>query len=141
MIDKVSRGGNLLLNVGPTADGRIPVIMQERLLQIGKWLSVNGEAIYNSRQWNNMPQENRQQGVYYTINANNTYALLTYTQKQTLYIKGVKNPTEISMLGYNKPISWHKTADGIKIEIPAISVEESPCDYAWVVKIISHEAK
>jgi len=42
-------GGNYLLDVGPTADGRIPVIMQDRLLRIGKWLKVNGEAIYGSR--------------------------------------------------------------------------------------------
>ena len=42
-------GGNLLLNVGPTADGRIPVIMQERLLQIGQWLRSNGEAIYGTQ--------------------------------------------------------------------------------------------
>lgn len=47
--DLVSRGGNLLLDVGPTADGRIPVIMQDRLLQIGDWLKVNGEAIYGTR--------------------------------------------------------------------------------------------
>jgi len=46
LIDTVSRGGNLLLDVGPTADGRIPVIMQERLVQIGEWLKVNGEGIY-----------------------------------------------------------------------------------------------
>jgi alpha-L-fucosidase len=39
-------GGNLLLNVGPAADGTIPVIMQERLLQVGEWLARNGEAIY-----------------------------------------------------------------------------------------------
>jgi alpha-L-fucosidase len=42
-------GGNLLLNVGPTADGRIPVIMQERLLQIGQWLKVNRDAIYGTQ--------------------------------------------------------------------------------------------
>jgi len=47
--DLVSRGGNLLLNIGPTADGRIPVIMQQRLLEIGDWLRVNGEAIYGTR--------------------------------------------------------------------------------------------
>ena len=45
----MSRGGNLLLDIGPTADGRIPVVMEERLIQIGDWLKVNGEAIYGTR--------------------------------------------------------------------------------------------
>jgi alpha-L-fucosidase len=49
LIDTVSRGGNLLLNVGPTADGRIPVVMQDRLAYLGKWLEHNGEAIYGTR--------------------------------------------------------------------------------------------
>lgn len=49
MLSKIcGNGGNFLLDVGPTADGRIPVIMQERLLQIGAWLEGNGEAIYGS---------------------------------------------------------------------------------------------
>lgn len=48
LIDTVSRGGNLLLNVGPTADGRIPVIMQDRLAHLGQWLEYNGEAIYGT---------------------------------------------------------------------------------------------
>ncbi len=42
-------GGNLLLNVGPAADGHIPVIMQERLVQIGQWLKSNGESIYGTK--------------------------------------------------------------------------------------------
>jgi alpha-L-fucosidase len=49
LIDTVSRGGNLLLNIGPTADGRIPVVMQDRLAYLGKWLEHNGEAIYGTR--------------------------------------------------------------------------------------------
>ncbi|PST81611.1 alpha-L-fucosidase [Pedobacter yulinensis] len=48
LCDIVSRGGNLLLDIGPTADGRIPVIQQQRLRDIGDWLAVNGEAIYGT---------------------------------------------------------------------------------------------
>lgn len=56
LADTVARGGNLLLNVGPTADGRIPTIMQDRLRDIGEWLKVNGEAIYGTRAWTRTAQ-------------------------------------------------------------------------------------
>jgi alpha-L-fucosidase len=51
LVNIVSTGGNLLLDIGPDARGNIPVIMQERLLQMGKWLDTNGEAIYKTKPW------------------------------------------------------------------------------------------
>lgn len=56
LIDKVSRGGNFLLDIGPDAHGKIPPVMQERLIDMGKWMKINGEAIYGTRRWK-MPSQ------------------------------------------------------------------------------------
>ena len=51
LADIVSKNGNLLLNVGPRADGTIPDEAQKVLREIGAWLKTNGEAIYETRPW------------------------------------------------------------------------------------------
>jgi len=76
-VDIVSKNGNLLLNVGPMADGTIPPLQAERLLGLGAWLEVNGEAIYGTRPWS------RAEGttadgipVRFTSKGENLYAIL-----------------------------------------------------------------
>ncbi len=51
LVDVVSKNGNLMLNIGPRADGSIPDTEREILLSIGRWLKTNGEAIYDSKPW------------------------------------------------------------------------------------------
>jgi alpha-L-fucosidase len=49
LVDIVSKGGNYLLNVGPTAEGVIPQACQDNLVTVGRWLKVNGNAVYDAR--------------------------------------------------------------------------------------------
>jgi alpha-L-fucosidase len=81
LIDTVSRGGNLLLNVGPTADGRIPVVMQDRLAFLGEWLKYNGEAIYGTRTFRDGAQwtAGRRQEVDTSTNYRARYDVETLT--------------------------------------------------------------
>lgn len=137
LIDIVSRGGNLLLNIGPMADGTIPVVMQERLLDIGRWLEVNGEAIYKTRKREIPNQQGADQKVYFTRKEGVLYCIFTRWDKdlEISLMKG-ERVNNIRLLGYDGTIMW-RIDEGHKlvVEIPQLTIDEIPCLYAWSLKI------
>ncbi|MDR1682319.1 MAG: alpha-L-fucosidase [Candidatus Symbiothrix sp.] len=135
LIEKVSRGGNLLLNVGPTADGRIPVIMQQRLSEMGEWLDVNGEAIYDTRQWNGKSDSNKQSDIYFTAKGKDVYVIVTEWKNKPITIHNIGNIKNISLLGSGKKINYSAKNGSVTINPPALEFSDAPCRYAWVYKL------
>jgi alpha-L-fucosidase len=134
LVNVVSRGGNLLLNVGPTADGRIPVIMQQRLADMGKWLEVNGEAIYGTRPWYEAKEV---ENVRSTRKGDTLYATTLSWPGRELVLPGVnpdRNAT-VTLLGYDQPLKWRTRGGNLVIEVPVLSVDEVPTLYAHSFRI------
>ncbi len=134
LCDKVSRGGNLLLNIGPTADGLIPVIMQERLLAIGKWLSVNGEAIYGTEVWGNRPGDMKKNRVYFTRKGANIYAI-AFGSAEKITVPDAGEVKSVALLGSGRDIAWRKNGPDVEIEMPLFRQGAAPCAHALVFKI------
>ncbi|MDN6330408.1 MAG: alpha-L-fucosidase [Brachybacterium sp.] len=67
LVDVVSKNGNLLINVGPRADGSIPPLQATALEQLGEWLAVHGEAIYGTRPWFHEAVSTPPEGVRFTL--------------------------------------------------------------------------
>jgi len=137
LIDIVSRGGNLLLNVGPTADGRIPVIMQQRLIDIGSWLKVNGEGIYKTRKRPVTSQKTETQTVYFTSKEGTLYCIFSnWEDSITIDLLKKEKVKKINILGYDKTLEFEIIENNkLNIQIPKLSIDEIPCFYAWVLKI------
>lgn len=137
LVDIVSKGGNLLLNVGPTSDGRIPVVMQERLLEIGAWLKVNGEAIYYTKKHNISGVKTNTQHLYFTSKETELFCVFT-KWNPTIEIDLTTNNKvkEVTLLGYNEKLNWEITdSNKLLIEIPRLTIDEIPCLHAWSLKI------
>ncbi|MFN8241816.1 MAG: alpha-L-fucosidase [Bacteroidales bacterium] len=135
LVNKVARGGNLLLNIGPSADGRIPEIMQQRLADIGSWLDVNGEAIYGTRKWDSAPPVTPETTMYFTTRGKDLYLIITKWQDKPVTVTGVKGAKSVTMLGLTGKIKYSLSGKNLVINPPVLSPSTSPCDYAWVFRI------
>ena len=112
LVSTVSAGGNLLLDIGPAADGTIPVIMQQRLMDIGEWLRINGEAIYGTRAF--IRSKNDQsvhaetnKSIFFTRKNNDLYAICMNWPQSNLVLRGLKfsGTPKVQLLGSFKPVS------------------------------------
>lgn len=134
LIQKVARGGNLLLDIGPAADGTIPVIMQQRLSDLGTWLAVNGEAIYGTTAG---PQAGvvTSKTVFVTQKGRDIYLILTAAQDRAIQLDLAHAPAKVTLLGSNKPVqsSFHKGKCVLKT--PWIYPNLPSGGYAWVLKL------
>lgn len=134
LIDKVANGGNFLLNVGPDATGMIPVVMMERLLDIGKWLKVNGEAIYSSQPWKS-PNKPKSDNIFFTRKEENLYIILKKWEKAPIVLSGLKSTGKVELLGYPDVLTSKYHQGQLTITLPLLTVDEIPSAHAWVIKV------
>ena len=129
----VSMGGNFLLNIGPDADGTIPPIMEERLLGMGKWLEVNGEAIYESEVYSKEAPD----GVYYTQRDGNVYVITEkFPSKATLCPEiEYKDGLKATLLGSDCIVEAVNDDGKLSLRADICSPEDVACEHLYVFKI------
>jgi alpha-L-fucosidase len=136
LCDIASKGGNFLLNVGPTAEGLIPQASIDRLKDIGAWMDINSEAIYGTTAspfhrllWGRCTKKIHQDGATLYLH------VFDWPENGKLTLPGLKNkPSSISLLQGGKELSWQEMAgedSGISINLPM----DAPDAIASVIKL------
>lgn len=123
-VDNVSKNANLLLNVGPKADGTIPEVQRSLLRGLGDWLDVHGEGIYGTRPWVEATGTTAEDSlrVRFTQKANTIYAfLLDEPSSPTITIARLRpgENTTVHLLGRSEPLDWTQTDRGLRVKLPS----------------------
>ena len=152
LIDIVSKNGILLLNVGPRADGTITAEETRVLLDLGSWLEINGEGIYDTVPWKWFGEGsvNAEEGFFkdgdekaytsedfrFTYRGGCVYAFQLRPDGnpaviQTFARKGLYDICieKVTLLGHDADLNWKRTDVGLVIEIPKGRLEDLPVCY------------
>ena len=152
LVENVSRNGNLLLNFGPRSDGTFDDTQTQLMLGIGKWLDVNGEAIYGSRPWvkfgegtalNARPAYTGRD-VRFTTKGDTLYAILMAWPGEKAVVTSLGSGQNlqgdigrVELLGHQGELKFTRDAQGLTVATPA----EQPCQYAFALKITGLKLK
>jgi alpha-L-fucosidase len=136
LVDIVSKGGNFLLNVGPSPEGDFDQEAYKRLEEIGKWMKINSEAIYGSR-----PIEPYKDGkVRLTAKSDGSLYIIYVADDHeqelpsSIKVSGLKNdaPLRCILLWTNVQLPVEAKGDDLLITIPYQYRSKPPSAYAWV---------
>jgi len=138
LVDVAAKGGNLLLNVGPSPEGELPPVALERMREIGDWMAVNAEAVHGTR----AIAPYREGPLAFTAKGDTIYAICPAEQGQgappatvRLTTLAPEPGTPMYMLGVDVAVQWWRLGDRIEIEVPDAVRRAPPCRHAWVFKM------
>jgi len=159
LIDRVSKNGNLLLNIAPKADGTIPDEQKDMLLGIGSWLKVYGEAIYGTRPWITYGEGPTQhtsgqfaergievytsEDIRFTRKGDDLYVIvLAWPETGSFTVRSlgsngllsVNQIQSVSLLGSDETVSWEQEDTGLSITMPA-GTQQDDMAYAFNIKV------
>jgi len=135
LADLTSKNANLLLNVGPMADGTIPPLQAERLRGVGRWLRASGEAIYGTRPWTRAEGTTAEGGaVRFTRKGGTLYAiLLERPPGASVTIRDLRLAagSRVELVGLDAPLRWEARGADVLVRLPATM----PGEHAFALRI------